>query len=161
MNFYDNFEYKYFAGEYLVTPDATSNRKLIDHNNIRMIGDNVTKLVFRSSSEHDEYTHKIPLTINNMSVLPDSVRYLTIIPKFGPLYKLPKDIKKVYFHDYDSVIDNIPNMILWPDVCYMIYHRKAYKDISNPIGTIKYVCDRLPQPIYEEIIQHLPIWYYE
>jgi len=156
MTFYDKFEYKYFAGEYLVTPTSDEGKRLVE-NGVRSIPDNITKLVFRSSAYvYDKYTHKVPLMIENISIIPDSVTYLTIIPKFGPILTMPKNINSVFFHDCNSIIENIPNMFMWPgDARYLYYICGVYRNISNLVKCVKCIHDILPQPIYEEILDNM------
>lgn len=160
MSVYDKFDYAYFAGEHIITPNMDNGKSLVSDNGTRLIPENIKKLVFRTTTTYDRYTHMIPMMINNMSVIPDSVINLTIISKFTSLHVMPKNIKIVYFHDYDSIVESIPNMILWPDIDhYMFYHKTRYINISNIIRSIKCIHEILPQPIYEEIIDHINIKY--
>lgn len=161
MIFYDKFDCKYYAGECLVTPITESiNGKRLIENGVRLIPDNSKKLVFRLLNSYDSYdrpVYFVPMMVDDMSVIPDSVVHLIMIPKFGPIHTFPKNIKSVVFHDRESIIQNIPNMFMWPDANYLYYTVWQDVNISDFINRIKYIHDILPQPIYEEILEQLDI----
>lgn len=139
---------------YLCTPGNIEGKNLVN-DGVRLIPDDAEKVIFCLGYPPDQNVYLDMTTIDIMSAIPDSVKYLTIIPKFSPIRTFPKNISMVIFVDFESIIQCIPNMYMWPEIDYYWFNGWQHVGISNFINHIKYIRDILPQPIYEEIFEQM------